>query len=82
MVEATNLAPRQPIESYPWEGGVSTVFFVCSFQDYDRLCPILVNRLNTSLSGYTLTLNAHRRGLGDVRHFVCASVGKTATEWG
>ena len=82
MVEATNLAPRQPIESYPWEGGVGTVFFVCSSQDYDRLCPILVNRLNTSLSGYTLTLNANRGGLGDVRHFVCASVGKTATEWG
>ena len=52
------------IEYYPWEDGVSTVFFVLSFQDYDRLCHILVNQLNTSSSGYTLTLNANRGGLG------------------
>ena len=64
-VEATNPpVPRQPIEYYLWEDGVSTVFFVCSSQDYDRLCHILVNRLNTSSSGYTLTLNANRGGLG------------------
>ena len=43
---------------------MSTVFFVCSSQDYDRLCHILVNQLNTSSSGYTLTMNANRGGLG------------------
>ena len=64
-VEATiPPVPLQPIEYYPWEDGVGTVFFVCSSQDYDRLCHILVNRLNTSSSGYTLTLNANRGGLG------------------
>ena len=64
-IKATNPpVPLQPIEYYPWEDGVSTVFFVCSSQDYDRLCHILVNQLNTSSSGYTLTLNANRGGLG------------------
>lgn len=49
---------------YPWNDGVGDSNECLWWIDYDRLCHILLNRINSPSNNYTIINNSERGGLG------------------